>query len=166
MPPRRVAIFGLSANPPTGAGGHADIVRSIAHSGRFNEVWAVPVYRHPYTTATKSRLEDSYEHRVHMCELGLADEGTSVCPVVVSRIEQEYFTFLAKQPVAPLRSGTIDIIEFLMTKHGTKAVPRNASPAGGDDALRNSSSSIEFHLVLGSDAYSDLLAGKWKQSER
>jgi nicotinic acid mononucleotide adenylyltransferase len=126
-------------------GGHGDIVRSIARSGHFDEVWVVPVYRHPYTTAAKSRLEDSYEHRLRMCELGLCGGGTPSCPVVISRIEEEVFSYLAKQPVAPLRIGTIDTIDYL---------------------IRKFEGSIQFHLVLGSDAYGDLRAGKWKHSER
>jgi len=69
-PGTRVCVYGLSANPPTGEGGHATIV---AHLRRmFDEVWVLPVYRHAFDS--KSNLAP-YDHRVRMCELafGLGD---------------------------------------------------------------------------------------------
>ena len=63
-PGTRVCVYGLSANPPTGEGGHATIV---AHLRRmFDEVWVLPVYRHAFES--KSNLAP-YDHRVRMCEL-------------------------------------------------------------------------------------------------
>src|SRR5690242_15636761 len=42
---KRVLIFGTSANPPTGRGGHTEIVRDAS---THDEVWVLPVYRHAY----------------------------------------------------------------------------------------------------------------------
>ena len=59
IPGTRVCVYGLSANPPTGEGGHATIV---AHLRRmFDEVWVLPVYRHAFES--KSNLAP-YDHRV------------------------------------------------------------------------------------------------------
>ena len=69
-PGTRVCVYGLSANPPTGEGGHATIV---AHLRRmFDEVWVLPVYRHAFES--KSNLAP-YDHRVRMCELAFDDDG-------------------------------------------------------------------------------------------
>lgn len=60
----KVFVFGLSANPPTGWGGHAGIVRfAAAHA---DEVWIVPVYRHAFP---EKRQLASYEHRLAMAKL-------------------------------------------------------------------------------------------------
>ncbi len=49
---RRVCLFGTSADPPTGEGGHLGIVRHLASSSSpscdFDEVRVLPVYRHMY----------------------------------------------------------------------------------------------------------------------
>lgn len=68
MNEKRVVLFGLSANPPTGLGGHMGIasyfssisVRRAFRLGLFDEVWILPVYRHAYSS--KRHLE-SYEDR-------------------------------------------------------------------------------------------------------
>lgn len=62
---RRICLFGSSADPPTGLGGHAGIIRFLASRVRgrsietaqeedssramFDEVWVLPVYRHTYS---------------------------------------------------------------------------------------------------------------------
>jgi nicotinic acid mononucleotide adenylyltransferase len=49
---RKVCLFGTSADPPTGEGGHLGIVRHLAYSSSssfdFDEVRVLPVYRHMY----------------------------------------------------------------------------------------------------------------------
>jgi hypothetical protein len=57
---KRICLFGTSANPPTGCGGHAGIVRFLASmtscntddihdtSLLFNEVRVLPVYKHMF----------------------------------------------------------------------------------------------------------------------
>ena len=56
---RSVAIYGLSANPPTSKGGHATLVRKLAED--FDEVWVLPVYSHAF--AEKDGELAAYEHR-------------------------------------------------------------------------------------------------------
>ena len=47
-----MCLFGTSADPPTGEGGHLGIVRHLAYSSSssfdFDEVRVLPVYRHMY----------------------------------------------------------------------------------------------------------------------
>ena len=44
---KRVCLFGTSADPPTGAGGHLGIARHLA-SMDFDEVRILPVYSHMF----------------------------------------------------------------------------------------------------------------------
>lgn len=37
--PASVLLFGLSANPPTGRGGHAGIVAFLQAQGQWDEIW-------------------------------------------------------------------------------------------------------------------------------
>jgi nicotinic acid mononucleotide adenylyltransferase len=67
---RQVCLFGTSANPPTGDGGHVGIVQSLSELQRFDEIRILPVYRH--TFAGKRDLV-SYEHRMNMCKIAFAD---------------------------------------------------------------------------------------------
>jgi nicotinic acid mononucleotide adenylyltransferase len=57
---RRVCLFGLSANPPTGTFGHQGIVAALVAGGTFLEVWVLPVFTHAY--ASKRALAP-FEHR-------------------------------------------------------------------------------------------------------
>lgn len=45
---RRVCLFGLSADPPTGRGGHVGIVQALLRDKTFDEIRVLPVYRHTY----------------------------------------------------------------------------------------------------------------------
>jgi nicotinic acid mononucleotide adenylyltransferase len=45
---RRIALYGLSADPPTGHGGHVGIVQALVNMPLFDEVHILPVYRHTY----------------------------------------------------------------------------------------------------------------------
>ena len=46
---RRVCLFGLSADPPTGTAGHMGIARMLSALNNFDEVRVLPVYRHTYS---------------------------------------------------------------------------------------------------------------------
>jgi hypothetical protein len=45
---RTVCLFGLSADPPTGAQGHVGIVRALQQMNEWDEIWVLPVYRHAF----------------------------------------------------------------------------------------------------------------------
>ena len=50
-PKRKVCLFGTSANPPTGKGGHLGIVKELAKSCKFDEIRVLPVYRHMFAVS-------------------------------------------------------------------------------------------------------------------
>lgn len=148
---KNVAIFGLSANPPTFLGGHTGIVRHLVGLNVFDEVWILPVYRHSY--ASKSSLE-LFEHRIKMCALSFEQESSATCRVEVKALEREVYLDMVRTQEslelltgvapAPIRMGSIDVVRWVR---------------------KRVASDCQLSLVLGGDTCSDLCAGKWKQSE-
>jgi len=145
-----VAVFGLSADPPTGEGGHAGIVRWCASelsvpvrrddpaSARrgVDEVWVLPVYRHIFRQKTEMT---PYEHRLAMARLAFTDlEGTRA-RVRVLETERDIHEAAARRGHASVRLGTYDVLRRLM-----RQAPET-----------------RFVLVLGADTHADLRAGKW-----
>lgn len=55
----KICLFGTSANPPTGLGGHTGIVSSLAsikstekeNTPKFDEIRVLPVYKHMFTVS-------------------------------------------------------------------------------------------------------------------
>ena len=136
-----VAIFGLSANPPTGSQGHQGIVQYFASMTLFSELWVLPVYSHIYSS--KQNLLP-FDHRFNMCELCFTSQSTPQCRVRVLPVERLVSDrFLAIEENAGKRPGTIDTLIFLQELYP----------------------SVQFHLILGTDTFSDLVAGKWKQHD-
>jgi nicotinic acid mononucleotide adenylyltransferase len=45
---KKICLFGLSADPPTGYGGHVGIVQALKQMGEWDEIWVLPVYRHTF----------------------------------------------------------------------------------------------------------------------
>jgi len=134
-----VALFGFSANPPTGSGGHVGIVEWLLEArlreldGRsVDEVWVLPVYRHPFA---EKRDMPPFEDRLAMARL--AFEGLD--RVHVSDVERR-IAEPSNEP--PAQVGTIDIVRHLRSRHP----------------------GVQFVLVLGQDAFRDLLRGRWKES--
>lgn len=138
---KRIAIFGLSGNPPTGDSGHAGIVNFLAQTGLFNEVWILPVFQHMYS-AKSSMI--AYEHRIEMCKISMENLAHADCRVRVMTIEREAAEHYEQAEGKDYRVGTVDILDFILSH----------------------CSEIQPHLVLGTDTYKDLIAGKWKQSDR
>lgn len=137
----RIALFGLSGNPPTGLGGHQGVVRALVRSSLYDEVWVLPVYRHMFCS---KRELIPFEYRVEMCLLCFEPESSAQCAVRVLPLEKEVHEHLSSQHGQSFSCGTIDIIDYLKDK-----IPDST-----------------FTLVLGSDTFADLCNGKWKQSER
>lgn len=135
---KRVALLGLSANPPSGLGGHQGIVRGLVGSDQFDEVWIMPVHRHMFSAKDTQLLP--FEQRMEMCRLCFQGESNGHCMVKVVPLEQEAAEFFG----ADYRVGTIDIIDFIKQRHPDHQIT----------------------LVLGLDTFSDLACGKWKQSDR
>lgn len=157
MPPgSRVALYGLSANPPTSEGGHACIVRHLADDGGFDEVWVLPVYRHAY--ASKSNLAP-FEHRVKMCELAFDAR------------EPEAEAGAAGASSGTREGGRVRVldVERVVATAACEAASRDGTRVedvrvGSFDvlgALAAANPGVAFAWCLGADAYGDLRAGKW-----
>jgi len=52
---KQVCLFGLSADPPTGQGGHLGIVQHLVSMG-FDEVRILPVYRHMFRVSVDVQI--------------------------------------------------------------------------------------------------------------
>ena len=154
--PRLVALFGLSADPPTGRGGHLGIVRWCADELRVpsargskrrrgvDEVWVLPVYRHIYGA---KREMTPYGHRLAMAHLQFDGLDTRVPVRVVEAERETYEEAVAAarargEDPAGVRVGTYDVVRHLeATNPGTR-----------------------FVLVLGADTWADLRSGKWRRA--
>lgn len=168
-----IAIFGLSADPPTGVQGHLGIVKYLISLNKFDEIWIMPVYSHIFQSK-KNLL--SYDHRFKMCQLNFEDcydrhggnnddRKTKYCKVVVSNLEKKLYDsqYEMRSPHESKKNerlGTIDLI-------------RHIRDSGIDDSvtLPDSNcnvnvSSVDIHLILGSDTFHDLILDKWKDSEK
>eukprot|EP01039_Chlorochromonas_danica_P008378 gene8378-9234_t len=138
----KVALFGLSANPPTGIGGHQGVVRHVVQMDQFDEVWILPVYKHIYDS--KSSLLD-FEDRVELCKLAFERESSKKCVVRVRTIEREAAMCYLHRQGQGYRVGTIDILDYLNSLH----------PDG-----------FKWFWIMGMDTFIDLASNKWKESQR
>lgn len=145
---KRIALFGLSANPPTGLLGHQGIVQLLTSCGKFDEVWILPVYAHIFSS--KRHLLVDYDDRVRMCELAFSCEASERCTVCVSRIEKELAEHHLSLYGPESRVGTVDLLEYLVKK----------------DSERCDGTHYEYYLVVGMDAVCDMAVGKWKNVQR
>ncbi|KAG7352461.1 acetyltransferase GNAT domain containing protein [Nitzschia inconspicua] len=154
--PKRICLFGTSANPPTGSGGHVGVVQGLLDLTKednytllFDEVHVLPVYYH--TFANKRQLLAPYGHRVAMCELAFAGLS-SKNRVVISRAEERSFhrhlgRISEEKDLASLQVGTADLLEMLL------------------EEANESNAEVEFSFCLGADTFLDLTAWKWKRSK-
>ena len=144
---KRVVVFGLSANPPTGLGGHAGLVGWAANRARLeawggegpDEVWVLPVFRHAFRA---KRDMAAFEHRMAMAKLAFEDLPHLTARVRVLDTERTVAEAFAARDARAV-PGTIDIIRCLRRDHP----------------------GVDFALLLGADTYRDLLEGRWKESE-
>jgi nicotinate-nucleotide adenylyltransferase len=160
---KMVMVFGLSANPPTGAGGHVGIVRWGSNDLKvdlpndrapelareqvgIDEVWVLPVFKHAF--ASKSNLLP-FEHRVAMAKLAFEEPPDLKGRVRVVETEREVVEDALEaakakgDPLDKVRVGSIDILRRLIEEHPD----------------------TQFVLALGGDTYADLRAGKWKEGD-
>lgn len=148
---RHIAIFGLSANPPTGDTGHRGIIKYLCsrvnHDGSsfFDEIIILPVYQHMFSL--KRNLIE-FDHRFNMCKLnfdGISQQIHSTTRITISDLERElYCKKLQECENKECRVGTIDILECL----------QNIYP----------NDLFQIHLILGMDTFCDLMRNKWMRS--
>lgn len=186
----KIAIYGLSADPPTGTLGHRGVASYIVSLGEFSELLILPVYQHPFRFSSKRRKLAPYEDRVRMCELNFVPLSTDSTPVKVSLLEKVLYD---KQESlhgqtdsnSPLSPKSSCVQEFTFTESAS-AEPLPSSQTGETGHASSESIStvigtvdvvkeilskstdpdLRIHLVLGSDTYNDLTSGKWKSGDR
>ena len=139
---KTIALFGLSADPPTGRSGHLGILLHLLNLHFFDEIWIIPVYTHVF--ANKKNLQP-FEHRVAMCKLNFEKYSSSEVPVVVKELEREICESSLQTSTTSSSSGRVGTIDLI--RH-----------------IKSIEPDINIHLVLGSDTFSDLVQGKWKES--
>ena len=83
MNKKEIAVFGLSANPPTGDEGHLGIVRFLRDMKRFDEIWILPVYAHQF-----GKKLETFEDRINMCRESMEPLSCPDCNVVVLPLEK------------------------------------------------------------------------------
>ncbi len=140
-----VALFGTSANPPTGESGHAGIVRWVLeHPGfesltgaQVEQLCVLPVYRHAF--AEKAEML-AFEHRLALAKLAFEQLPGLQGRSSVLALEKEVVGALHSRGES---AGTIDVVRRLTSEH-----PEH-----------------RFALVLGADTYQDLQGGRWKEGE-
>jgi len=150
---KKVCLFGTSANPPTGKGGHRGIVEHLLSltsrdgAPAFDEIRVLPVYRHMFDN--KRGNQASYEDRIHMCKLTFGH----IPRVVVSDQERECFELACKtkgintaEGKHRLRVGTAELLEMLLDQ----------------DEQRNEN--VDYTFALGTDTFMDLTEWKWRRS--
>ena len=155
----KIALFGLSANPPTGDSGHRGIIKALHDSKIFDEIVIIPVFRHMFPE--KHAQMQPYEHRYHMCHInfnGISKPGDK-CKIYVSDFEKILFLQMADQLkntdpsyfdedgnlLKPFQMGTMELVEGLQQKY-----PK---------------SDYTLHWVLGADTFKDMMVGKWTRAE-
>jgi nicotinic acid mononucleotide adenylyltransferase len=87
---RQVCLFGTSANPPTGDGGHVGIVKALCNLERFDEVRVLPVYQHTFSGKRNQLV--SFQHRINMCKIAFEP----IAKAKISDAEQASFERIAK----------------------------------------------------------------------
>ena len=135
-----VLLFGLSADPPTGLGGHLGLVQWALDresfpelGGRLDKLWIIPVYRHAFES---KRDQADFAHRLEMCRLAFNDKADD--RVEVLDIER---TLSESNRVGRVSS-------YQLVKH-----------------LKSKSPGCKFGLLLGADTARDLAAGRWYSSQ-
>lgn len=115
---------------------HIAIAQRLLVCTELDEILILPVYQHTFS-AKQGRLV-SFSHRLHMCELSFEDlQGVRVS-------DAEYESWKKALPAEASAVGTAALIDYLETIY----------------------TNVDFVLCLGTDAFLDLVAGKWRESER
>ncbi len=145
---KKIALFGLSGNPPTGLLGHQGIVRTLVQCGNFDEVWILPVYAHIFSSKRNQLVE--FEDRLHMCELSFSQESSELCVVRICTFEKDAAEHYMTIHGSNYRTGTVDLLEYLHQR----------------DSFLQDEEMRKYYFVVGMDSVTDMAAGKWKNVER
>jgi len=130
---KRIALFGGSFNPPHE--GHLEIIRRVAKRKTIDEVWILPVWRHPM-----GKRLPSFEKRISRCRTFFTRVITPPRPPsYLKRGELKKIKVKTYEKRKGATGWTIDLVTFLQKKFST----------------------YKFSWVMGSDAYRQ--RRKWKQ---
>lgn len=140
-----ILFFGSSLNPPTLA--HRAMVDQMLKLHPDALIVLAPVYQHIFMN--KPALID-YSHRLAMARLAFEDLIREK-KLILSEVEKLTFDAMkARQKAGEgVNVGTVDVLHY-MKKHPEQF------PEGDVHHIS---------LVLGGDAYNDLVGGKWKEPE-
>ena len=139
---RQVCLFGTSANPPTGEGGHQGIVRGLSRLEHLDEIRVLPVFQHTFSSK-RSQLA-SFEHRMNLCQLAFAEfPKVTVSDAEMRSFQRQMTDTMTETEIASLRVGTADLLEMLMEEEPN----------------------VDFSFCLGADTFMDLTAWKWQRSK-
>ena len=130
---KTVLLFGLSADPPTGMGGHAGLVTWGAHQPGIDEVWVLPVFHHAFS---EKRHMTPYPHRLAMAKLAFEQLPGLEGRVRVLETEREVTESGTVQGLV----GTLDVVGWLKARHPD----------------------THFAVLMGGDTYRDYCGGLWK----
>lgn len=186
-----IAIFGLSANPPTGYTGHIGIIKYLHDSGIFDEIWILPVYQHIFSA---KRYMESYEHRLNMLQLcvdaivhdgiGITSDTTIIrhqCKLRVLKLEKAASDYYHTLNGVEFRVGTIDVLDYINMYYASDissyATDHPLSNHNHVSSTHNSKTIIavdeavaplplKLNLILGMDTFVDFCSMKWKSADR
>lgn len=164
---RRVCLFGTSADPPTGIGGHLGIVKYLASSTSilssssddeildFDEVRVLPVYKHMFQNK-RERGQAPFHQRMAMCKLCFED----IPNVVVSDAEKICFERYREKKEKEDDDGFENDNQTTTT-----TTTQMVGTADILDILIENEPDVDFTWAIGEDAFIDLASGKWKRAE-
>ncbi|MBI4374287.1 MAG: nicotinate-nicotinamide nucleotide adenylyltransferase [Deltaproteobacteria bacterium] len=141
---KKIALFGGSFNPPHE--GHREIVRRIARRKTIDEVWILPVYRHPF-----GKRLPSFSKRVRACHLFFLRAGGSCRPAAL----RAALRTVSKGRPAVTRSPKIKIKSY---EHRPKATGYTIDLI---HYLKKKFPTYRFSWVMGADTYKE--RKKWKE---
>jgi nicotinic acid mononucleotide adenylyltransferase len=140
---KHIVIFGSSLHPVHT--GHLAILQDLEKKFPDAEVWLLPVYNHPDSDINPVKPSaDTFEMRCELAEIMVAEYKLEE-RVKISKVERDaYFNKLAHSAdKTKLRVTTLDLLNHVR-----------------EDFIKNHED-VDISLALGTDVFSDLVAGKW-----
>lgn len=141
-----IALFGSSFNPPHT--GHFSVLKALVKKNLFDEIWLVPVYKHPF-----AKNLWPYALRLQLAKLLLQDVGKELPN---KKSQKTSSLFLQRKAIGERQSAKIKIkiceIEKILKKKTSYMIDTVT-------ALQKKFPRKKITLILGSDCKKDL--SKW-----
>jgi hypothetical protein len=170
---KKICLYGLSGDPPTGEGGHRSIVEYLSKSRNnttniingnkqvptFDYIFVLPTYK--YAIAEKSGQENSYNFRLKLVKANF--EGINDNKVKVLELEKEVLIDKIKKS---------NIYKNLSNKPNNNKLLENPNlkkiSTGSIDIIRYLKENLpdaNLYWCSGSDSVNDCLDGYWGSSD-